>query len=247
MLVQKVSPPLLLTLSVLCLSRWCKGVTLGGNRNRTTGPNTVGARYYKWTGRVSSGTRHCPQPTSMSRIDCCIINVTVAGSHMTFLWLVPNSMSLCTWLMPTHPLGGYLGPRNTLKIQDCFHWTGIVAEVHKFTFEWVSTDLIGLLPKSICGHKYIFVIVDNVTHYPEAVPLNKATSRNITSMLILLSSSVGINHKGSITDQGTHFISKLMVDFCWLLQVKHLCNLVYHPRPMDSLCSNPQKDAAMNH
>ncbi|KAF7706759.1 hypothetical protein HF521_020013, partial [Silurus meridionalis] len=36
-------------------------------------------------------------------------------------------------LAHTHPLGGHLGPRNTLeKIRDRFHWTGMEAEVRRF-------------------------------------------------------------------------------------------------------------------
>lgn len=54
-------------------------------------------------------------------------------------------------------------------------------------------DLIGPLPKSTQGHKYMLVIVHYVTMYPKAVPLRKATSRNIAKELMLLFSHVGIH------------------------------------------------------
>lgn len=37
-------------------------------------------------------------------------------------------------------------------------------------------DLVGLLPKSNWGHKYVLVIMDYATKYPEVVPLWKATA-----------------------------------------------------------------------
>lgn len=62
-------------------------------------------------------------------------------------------------------------------------------------------DLVGPLPKSAKGHKYIIVIVDYATRYPEAMPLWKATSRNNARELVLLFTQVVIP-KEIITDQG---------------------------------------------
>lgn len=59
-------------------------------------------------------------------------------------------------------------------------------------FEWVGMDLVRYLPKSTCTHKYILVIVDYTTSYPEAVSLSKAMSKNITHELMILFSQVGI-------------------------------------------------------
>lgn len=78
-------------------------------------------------------------------------------------------------------------------------------------FERVGMDLVWPLPKSAHGHEYILVIIDYTTHYPQAIPLRKATSRN--RELMLLFSWVGIP-KDLLTEQGTPFISKLMVDVC---------------------------------
>ncbi|XP_060748945.1 uncharacterized protein LOC132861438 [Tachysurus vachellii] len=165
-------------------------------------------------------------------------------------------------LAHTHPLGGHLGPKNTLeKLRDRFTWPGMNTKVLGFCracatcqqtsplkpapapliplpiigvpFERLGMDLIGPLPKSARGHEYILVMVDYATRYPEAVPLRKATSQSVARELLLLFSRVGIP-KDILSDQGTPFMSKLMMDLCRLLQLKHLRTSVYHPQT-DSL------------
>ncbi len=90
-------------------------------------------------------------------------------------------------------------------------------------------DLVGPLPKLAQGHEHILVVVDYATRYPEAIPLRKATAKNIAHELFLLFSRVGIPTE-ILTDQGTPFMSRLMADLCQLLQVKQLRTTVYHPQ-----------------
>lgn len=59
------------------------------------------------------------------------------------------------------------------------------------------------------------------TRYLEAMPLRKATSKDIAKELFLLFSQVGIPSE-ILTEQGTLFMSRLMADLCHLLQVKQL-------------------------
>lgn len=47
----------------------------------------------------------------------------------------------------------------------------------------MGTDLVGL--KSAQGYEYVLVLVDYAMRYPQAVPLQKATSRNITQEFVL--------------------------------------------------------------
>lgn len=85
------------------------------------------------------------------------------------------------------------------------------------------------LSKSSKGYEYLLVMVNYTTHYPEAVPLQKVTSKNVARELVLLFSRVGLL-KDPRTHQGTPFMSKLMMDVCWLLQVKQVQTSVYHPQ-----------------
>lgn len=97
------------------------------------------------------------------------------------------------------------------------------------TFERMGMNLVVPLPKSAQGHEYILIIINYATWYPEAVPLWKATSKNIARELVLLFSSVGLP-KDLLTDQDMPFVSKLISDVCWLLQVKQLRTSMYHPQ-----------------
>ncbi|KAL0149631.1 hypothetical protein M9458_055158 [Cirrhinus mrigala] len=161
-------------------------------------------------------------------------------------------------LAHAHPMAGHLGAENTTqRIRDRFHWPGLEAEVRRFfqacptckitaprtpppspliplpvievPFDRIGMDIVGPLPKSAREHEHILVIVDYATRYPEAVPLRKATAKNIAQELFLLASRVGIPSE-ILNDQGTPFMSRLMADLCRLLRVKQLRTTVYHPQ-----------------
>lgn len=129
-----------------------------------------------------------------------------------------STMDCCITLANSHPLGGQFGPHNTLeKLQHCFHWPGMMVEVQRFC-QWCSQrgpppcvpaplfplliigvpfegmDLVGPLLKSVRSHEYLLVLIDYGTHDPEAVPLWKVSSQNITKELVLVFSQVDILH-----------------------------------------------------
>ena len=39
-------------------------------------------------------------------------------------------------------------------------------------FECIAMDIVGPLPRSNSGNKYVLVVCDYATRYPEAVPLH---------------------------------------------------------------------------
>lgn len=161
-------------------------------------------------------------------------------------------------LAHTHPLGAHLGVEKTKgRILQRFFWPGIHKEIENYCrgcpecqrvapkptyrnpliplpiietpFERIGLDIVGPLPKGARGHQYILVILDYATRYPEAIPLRKATSRQIAKELFLLFTSMGIP-KEILTDQGSPFMSRVMKELCALLKIKQLRTLVYHPQ-----------------
>ncbi|XP_073727643.1 uncharacterized protein [Misgurnus anguillicaudatus] len=161
-------------------------------------------------------------------------------------------------LAHTHLLGAHLGVDKTKeRVLQRFFWPGVHKEVENYCrscpecqqsapkpnfrspliplpiietpFERIGMDIVGPLPRSGRGHQYILVMVDYATRYPEAVPLRKATSKQIAKELFLISTRVGIP-KEILTDQGTPFMSRVMKELCALLKIKQIRTSVYHPQ-----------------
>lgn len=90
-------------------------------------------------------------------------------------------------------------------------------------------DIVGPLEKSSAGYQYILVICDYATRFPEAFPLRSITTPKIISALVQLFSRVGIPDE-ILTDQGTNFTSRLMVQLHRQLGIKGLRTTPYHPQ-----------------
>lgn len=96
-------------------------------------------------------------------------------------------------------------------------------------FSRIAMDIVGPLERSSGGHKYILVVCDYATRYPEAFPLRKIKARQIVSCLVQLFSRVGIP-KEIITDQGTNFTSSFLKDVYSLLGIQGVRTSPYHPQ-----------------
>ena len=68
-------------------------------------------------------------------------------------------------------------------------------------------DVVGPLPRSRKGNRFILVICDYATRFPEAIPMRTVDAEAITEKLINLFSRVGIQRE-ILSDQGTNFMSK---------------------------------------
>ena len=134
------------------------------------------------------------------------------------------------------PWSGHLGQQKALdRIAIRFYWPGVYQEVVAFCkscptcqltslskrgmkaplislpiidvpFTRIAMDVVGPLDRSRAGHRYILVICDYATRYPEAFPLRNSKSRQVANSLMQLFSRVGIPRE-IITDQGTNFNS----------------------------------------
>jgi len=162
------------------------------------------------------------------------------------------------YLAHSHLLGAHLGVEKTYdRILGRFYWPGVKRAVQDYCrscrecqktapkvqyqnpliplplidvpFQRVAMDIIGPLPKSSRGHRYILVVMDYATRYPKAVPLRTASAKAVAKELFLLCSRVGIV-KEVLTDQGSCFMSRVMKEMCKLLKVSQIRTSVYHPQ-----------------
>ena len=155
------------------------------------------------------------------------------------------------------PMAGHLGSRRTLdRVQQDFYWPGINQDVRiycrtcdacqrttpkgKLTrvpvgtvplvttpFSKVGVDLVGPITPPSNGYKYILVIVDYATRYPEAVPLRNIEAITVAEALWNVWTRVGVPDE-IITDNGTQFTAEVMQAMHHLIGVKPMTTTPYH-------------------
>ena len=95
-------------------------------------------------------------------------------------------------------------------------------------FERIAMDLVGpIKPVSERGHRYILVIIDYATRYPEAIPLKTVEAEVIAEELMKVYSRLGIP-KEVLTDQGSQFVSRVMKEVNRLLSIRGITTTPYH-------------------
>ena len=75
------------------------------------------------------------------------------------------------------------------------------------SFKRIAMDIVGPLPRSKTGSKYILVVCDYTTRYPEAILLRSCDAEHVAEGLVNLFARVDIPQE-ILTDQGTDFMSQ---------------------------------------
>ena len=155
-------------------------------------------------------------------------------------------------------MAGHLGKTKTVsRILQRFYWPSLHCDVAKFCrgcgecqkspnqrapkapfiplpimptpFNRIAMDIVGPLPRSRSGNRFILVLCDYGTHNPEAVPLKNIDAEHVAEELVKMFSRVGIPSE-ILTDQGTNFMSTLLSEVYRLLSVKAIRTSPYHPQ-----------------
>ena len=96
-------------------------------------------------------------------------------------------------------------------------------------FSRIAMDIVGPLPKTKQGHRYILVVCDYATRYLEAIALKKFTAPAVAEELIELFSRHGVPRE-ILTDQGTNFTSQLLQELYKMIGVTPIKTTPYHPQ-----------------
>ena len=96
-------------------------------------------------------------------------------------------------------------------------------------FRLVAMDIVGPIPRSASGYKYILTLMDLYTKYPEAIPLKRVDNEAVLEALLEVISRHGIP-EAILTDQGTVFMSRLTKSVCNTLGIEHIRTSPYHPQ-----------------
>ena len=156
------------------------------------------------------------------------------------------------------PLAGHLGRKKTTdRIMQRFYWPGMFRDVEDHCrtcpacqksstrrpakapllslpimeepFQRRAMDIVGPLPRSSSRKRYILVICDYATRYPEAIALRTIDAGTVAQELSGFFSQVGIPAE-ILTNQGTNFTSQLLTKVYQLLGIKPIRTTPYHPQ-----------------
>ena len=86
----------------------------------------------------------------------------------------------------------------------------------------------GATTRSCHGNRYVLVVCDYATRYPEAMAMRSVEAEWVAEELVTSFERVGIP-KEILTDQGTNFMSMLLQELYRLLHIRHICTSPYHP------------------
>ncbi len=156
-----------------------------------------------------------------------------------------------------HDRNGHLGADKVAKmVGRYFTWPGMARELIKYCrscgkcqvkskhrprrapvverpilaepFESVAIDLVGPLPKGKGGNRYILTYICLATRWPEAVPLKSITAKAVMEGLWSIFSRTSVPER-ILSDQGSQFCGRVMVQMCEQLGIEKVRTSPYHP------------------
>ena len=174
--------------------------------------------------------------------------------------IVPNSLKdLVLYQIHANPACGHLGTRKTLgRTRRRFYWVGYRSDIlawcrkcvqcqkrknpskkHRammkphivgIPFERVALDIMGPLPKSHQGNRYILIITGYFTRWLEAFPIPDQEACTIADVLVKgFISRYGVSQQIH-SDQGVQFESKVFQNLCTELGIDKTRTTPYHPQ-----------------
>lgn len=162
-------------------------------------------------------------------------------------------------------VGGHKGVSKTYwRIRSEYYWSNLKADVQKYVkhcrkcqenklvrvktkqpmlitdtpaapFDKIQIDIVGPLPVTPRGNKYILTVQDNFSKYSDAIPISKIDSETIATALAEQFISRYGCPRSIHTDQGTNFTSNLMKTFCKIFNIQRITSTAFHPQSLGSL------------
>lgn len=148
--------------------------------------------------------------------------------------------------------------RTMSKVRKAFYWPGYFQDVKNYVascnscvarrgfkpkqkaplqhipvaerpFQKVAIDAVGPLVMSRNGNKWILVLSDYFTRWPEAYPVSDITSKTVAKVLVDFISRHGIMEI-LYSDRGSNFISEAILEVCQTLGIKKQQTVSYNPQ-----------------
>src|SRR5436190_1451732 len=156
-----------------------------------------------------------------------------------------------------HATEGHFGIDATYnKISEKYYWKGMKEDIKEYirtcdkcqrrgqkggegylnpikvgkAFEMIGIDFVGPLNRTRKGNKYILVVTDYLTKWPEAKAMREATGEKVVEYLY---KEIICRHgcpRVILSDNGSHFNNKLVEGLCKKFEIKHKRSASYHPQ-----------------
>ena len=172
-------------------------------------------------------------------------------------------------LYSAHEAAGHVGTKKTKKLLGShFYWTGMGKDIAAYcrscpvclqwnaskepkpplqplpviTTPWtkVALDIVGPLPMTKEGFKYLLTLIDFGSRFPEAIPQKKVDAASICEALLKIFCCFGVPEE-VLMDNGTNFVAAVSEELYKHLQYHHITSSPYHPRDLDTTASTTSR------
>ena len=85
-------------------------------------------------------------------------------------------------------------------------------------FRRIAMDIVGPLPRSRSGNRFVLIICDYATRFPKAIPMRSVDAVHVAEELLVFCLRFGVPQE-ILTDEGANFTSKLLTKLYRMLHV----------------------------
>jgi hypothetical protein len=186
--------------------------------------------------RVRRGSYHFVLTVPKAHIQCVLQQMhdnAVTGAHLSFNKTLSRAMSTFYWPNMAVDIKTYCE-----KCEQCAKRKAPTPRpkypLQPITvgapFERVGMDVVGPLPQTQLGNKWILVFTEYLTKWPEAVAIPNQEAATVASAFVSeIISRHGCPQK-LLSDRGPNFMGSVMQEVMRLLGVTHTPSTAYHPQ-----------------
>ena len=186
------------------------------------------------------------------------IEVDELGTAWTRVVMPKCRCQLILALAHSNPMGGHFRvKRTTARVGKHFTWPGLSVDIKNLCtscpqcqkaarnnpsraplvplpvitvpFSRLAFDVVGPLPRTRSGFKYVLTCICYASKYLEAIPLKRVDAQSVAEGMVEVNSRTGLPTE-ILRDQGTVFMSALHKQFYDFLEIKRIRTSPYHPK-----------------
>jgi hypothetical protein len=144
-----------------------------------------------------------------------------------------NMLELYYWPNMKKDISDYVGKCDICSVvkKGRHERTGIIQRYYATEpFQILHMDLVGEMPCSVRGNKYILTMMDRFSHFVVAVPIENKTANVVLRALLNHWIFVFGKPQKIVSDNGSEFKNSTMKDICKQLGIVHRFTSTYHPQ-----------------